>query len=102
MKPKRKDDRPQLKFIRLLLLIDSMAAMSLPHSVEDLFDRMRDHYRCRRTLRRDLSLLEAIGAVYPAGQRLVNKSPTTLYMINLGRTERLQAVAMSVVDGGQQ
>jgi hypothetical protein len=100
---KIKDDRPQIKMLRILRLIDRMAGLSLPKTVYELFGMMSDEYGCTRTLHRDIELLETMGIIHHVGDRRIGKfgRSSHLYQINLVRSERLQRVAMHVVDGGE-
>lgn len=92
-----KEDRAQIKILRILRLIDSMAGWSYPKTVREIYDLTRD-YRCERTLYRDIQLLETMGIVHQTGSRptFANRfgQPAYLYQINLSRSERLQEVAI--------
>lgn len=100
---KLKEDRPQIKVLRVLRLIDRMAGLSLPKTVNELFGLMSDNYGCTRTLHRDIEMLETMGIVHHVGDRPTGRfgKSSFLYQINLQRSERLQLVAIQVIDGGE-
>jgi predicted DNA-binding transcriptional regulator YafY len=99
-----KEDRAQIKILRILRLIDCMAGWSYPKTVKEIFDLTRDNYKCSRTLYRDIQLLESMGIVNQAGSRSTFANgfgqPSYLYKINLSRSKRLQEVAIEVFTGG--
>ncbi len=45
---KLREDRPQIKVLRVLRLIDRMAGLSYPKTVNELFGLMSDEYGCTR------------------------------------------------------
>lgn len=96
---KRKEDRAQVKILRILRLIDRMSGYAFPKTALEIFDMNRDFYRCARTAARDLDLLQAMGIVNQTGTRRVAKADSKLYLVNLPRSERLQAIAIQVIDG---
>lgn len=96
-----KEDRAQVKILRIFCLIDRMAGWSYPKSVKEIFGLTGDYYGCERTLYRDIQLLETMGIINQTGTRPTGRfgKYAYLYQINLSRSERLQAVAIEVIGG---
>lgn len=56
-------DRPQEKTARILLLIDQIANFKQPRTAAEIFDFVHASYGCRRTLMRDLGLLDSLNLI---------------------------------------
>lgn len=102
---KVEQNRTHNQLRRILTLIDMLAGFSFPKTAKEIKDQLNEvtgTTHGQKTVERDLWLLESMGLVVLNGRRLTESKHglgAYTFKLNMKRTERLQTVAIQLLDG---